>query len=352
LCVQSKQCKDSQNLGGSTALAASLCSGGGRTSTITFPSTINVARDLPVGTLLTNWVVVSGTTSDWTCDFGASGAHNWGPASVATNFTTNSGVSVSYNGVSARALKTSVPGVGIAILMNGYAAGGWSGWTEVRSSWYGGYWGNGGGSQSLGVYIVAALVKTGTVTGTGQIAGGTTVAQSGVYVDSGVGSTVNSYQISAVKVTGMSCTTPNVTIPMGDHPATEFPAVGSLSSQPVQFSLDFNNCDAAVTRLPGATTSTGQINGVTYLIQPGATVAGFTNVAAITGGTGAAQGVGIQLYKSDGTVFPLNTTMSLSNFNSTAGGDYSVPLTARYYRTGTIVPGTANATMLVIATYL
>jgi len=64
-------------------------------------------------------------------------------------------------------------------------------------------------------------------------------------------------------------------------------------------------------------------------------------VLAVTGGTGTAQGVGVQLLHNRATVLTINSPLTLST--ATPTGNLNVPIAARYYRTGTVVAGRANA---------
>ncbi|NLP61776.1 type 1 fimbrial protein [Paraburkholderia sacchari] len=145
----------------------------------------------------------------------------------------------------------------------------------------------------------------------------------------------------------MSCTTPNVNVPMGTFKTTDFPTVGSLSpgaAAPVNIQLV--NCPAG-TADPNS--QGGQIHSVQYSITPSAgTVA--TNVAALSGSP-SATGVGIQLFDPSGAVLPLSTPQTVSGYDGTVGGNYTIPLTARYYRTGTVTAGPANTTMTVTLSY-
>jgi len=68
---------------------------------------------------------------------------------------------------------------------------------------------------------------------------------------------------------------------------------------------------------------------------------GPNTVLALTAGTGVAQGVGVQLLHNRTTVLTIGTALSLSG--AAADGDMNVPIAARYYRTGAVTAGRANA---------
>ncbi|WP_213296949.1 fimbrial protein [Paraburkholderia sacchari] len=145
----------------------------------------------------------------------------------------------------------------------------------------------------------------------------------------------------------MTCTTPDVNVPMGTFKTADFPAIGSLSpGQAAPVNIQLLNCPggAAVSG-----TQAGQIHSIQYRIDPTAgTLA--TNVAALTG-TPSATGVGIQLFTASGGVFPLSTLQTLSGYNSATGGNYTIPLTARYYRTGPVTAGPADTAMTLTISY-
>jgi len=68
-----------------------------------------------------------------------------------------------------------------------------------------------------------------------------------------------------------------------------------------------------------------------------------------------ASGVGVQLLNSAGTApFALSTTsfQAFAGYNKSTGGDYVIPLMARYYRTGNLSPGTATSSMVFTMQYL
>lgn len=83
------------------------------------------------------------------------------------------------------------------------------------------------------------------------------------------------------------------------------------------------------------------------------------NVLANTTGTGMASGVGIQLFRglasgdtSSTTVMPLDTKVLAASISSTGGGQLvSIPLIARYYKTGTLTAGKLSITTTYTLTY-
>lgn len=335
------------------AWASSSCSGTGNTITLSLPSSVAVARDLPNGSLLTNWVSTPATSNFWSCtltvssdgvifQFQASGI----ASGAATSYT------ATYNGAAAKVFPTNVPGVGVALASryyqnfpSGCGSNGWAPWVSMGSTYIGcQQYSNTTQTLSAGGQMAAALVKTGNIT-PGTLSG--TIATYISYpVGAGTNGNTQTFVITPVNITTLTCTTPDVNVPMGTFKTTDFPSVGSLSPNPAAFNIQLLNCPAG-TAVSG--TQAGLIHGIQYRIDPtNGTVA--TNVAAL-GGSPSATGVGIQLFNNAGAVFPLSTLTTLSGYNSTSGGSYTIPLTARYYRTGTITAGPANATMTLTISY-
>lgn len=336
--------------GAPAAHAGSSCKANYSSWTLNLPSSVAVARDLPNGSLLTNWVSTPATTNYWTCTtsggFGT-GSDFW-PAGIAS--TSPSGYTVTYNGISVSVYATNVAGVGIAMAGRVYANGcGWWPWKDMPN--LGGQC-NSNGTVTNGGQLAVALVKIGNIA-PGTVSGMVSQAYSSEGAPIGhstdnAAAGIQSFSITPVSVTTLTCQTPNMNINMGTHGPMDMPGVGSLSPNPASFNLQFNNCPSG-SLVSG--TSAGLLSSVQYRIDPGnGTVSGFSNVAALSGSPSAG-GVGIQLFDSTGAVFPLGVNKALSGFNPGVAQSYSVPMTARYYRTGTVTPGPGNATMTLTVTY-
>ncbi|NLP61778.1 fimbrial protein [Paraburkholderia sacchari] len=332
----------------SGAWATASCKANYSAFTLSFPSTVAVARDVPNGSLLTAWVQTQQLTNYYTCTVTQQTATGVDFETAGIVSSTPTSYKVSYNGYSVSVYSTNVPGIGIA--MGGYINSGGIGWAGFYDFPHLGLQNNPNGTVNNGGQLVAALVKIGDVapgTLSGMIAQafsweGPSNPPAGDNLAAGV---IN-FSISPVAVTVMTCRTPDISVPMGVFKTTDFPGVGSLSPSPASFVVQLQNCPggAAVSG-----TQAGQIHSVQYRIDPtnGTLV---TNVAAL-GGSPSATGVGVELFDSTGAVFPLSTNKALSGFNSASGGSYSVPLTARYYRTGTVTPGPADTTMTLTVSY-
>lgn len=331
---------------------AESCTGGGGSYTVTMPASVVVPRDVPVGTQLTGWFSSPSSTSWYSCS-GAANVRTGNAAAPAAGLTAT-GTTWSSGGQTYQLYGTGVTGVGVAISFNDYNYSySWSGWTAVNPS--GGMtvglvtppvgWTGGGVASSSsysgyahGGQMQFTLVKTGPVTG------GTT--QSGLYaqvaawgVSAGIMSANRYYfSLTSTLVTVAACTTPNILVPLGAHSPSEMASVGSTTNA-VAFNINLNSCPAGM-------------NSIQYRIDPVTTVVNSAqSVVALNGGSTAA-GVAVQLLNSAGTAaFPLSSYQIFSGYSKTTGGSYTIPLKARYYRTGTITPGTANTSMTFTMSY-
>ncbi|SAL01168.1 Fimbrial protein [Caballeronia calidae] len=337
----------------SGASAACMRGGDGSAFLLSLPATVSVARDLAPGSLLTNWVQSPQSTDLWECN---GGTGNGGVRSiVGDSFNTNSGQT--YNGLTV--WNTNVPGVGLVVQARYYFTpsapcaypGGWSSpWVSIRNIWYGQVCATPATPMTgpSGSQISVALVKTGTVAQTGVISG--TVGRAAPVEGQAAGTALESlavtYDISAVTIVPMTCTTPDVHVRMGTPLVAD---VDQARNNNVPFNIEFNDCPAGAI-VTG--TASGMISTVKYQIVPTNGTAA-TDIAKLDNVQSSAGGVGVQLLTAGGTVYPLSTSpwRDLSQFNGSVGGSYVVPMMARYAKTGTVTPGKANATMTMYVLY-
>lgn len=319
---------------------------------ITPRATIPVARDTPNGTVL--WVGPNQNAYDaWSCNlWGSSNQFNVGSAIYSQFGITSSGytTNVITGGGSYTVVTTSVPGVGVAVGGTGYTPIiGWFPWRDasVSDGLYsvvGPYTTPAGGAKVVfGPAFQMAIVKI------GDINGGTLPAQIAAIVKSrcsyypwgncGPGNNDVNYKMTAVTFIQTACTTPDVTVALGKHSSTEFTGPGSTTSA-VSFNINVNACPAGM-------------NSVKYRVDPSTTVVDQSRSVVALDKSSSATGVGIQLLKSDGTTaLPLATLTATTGYNATSGGNFQIPLKARYYQTGASVgPGPANTTMTFTMSY-
>ncbi|WP_250493367.1 fimbrial protein [Caballeronia sp. GAWG1-1] len=334
----------------SAAWASASCHSNYSAFTLSFPSTIAVARDLPDGSLLSAWSVSAATPNYWTCTVsdGWYTGTDFELAGIVAGAPTR--YKAPYNGVEFSVYATNVPGIGIALGGTVYAA----------KTQYGpwdfpvlGYERNNVGSPvDNGGQLIAALVKIGDVT-PGTVSGliarafsWETAGKSPPGYNAASGSI--DFNMTPVIITVLTCRTPDVTVPMGTLALTDLPALGPAPRKSASFNMSFDNCPAG-TSLEG--TTAGMIHSVQYRIDPAnGTVSGFSNVAALSG-TPSAGGVGVQLFDSAGAAIPFGTNLTLNGFNGAVASSYTVAMTARYYRTGPLSPGPANTTMTMTMYY-
>lgn len=315
--------------------AAATCTGTANTYTLSMPTSVAVPRDAAVGTMLTGWVSSPAVTNYYNCTVTSSSATG---AVFEQVSLTPSGVTVTANGLSTVVFNTNIPGVGVAIQARTYANGcGWQSWIDIDAGSWNGSACNNNGTVTNGGQAMAALVKTGPITG-GTVAGGV-VMQAAAYVISAVQSPYMSFALTSTAVTVMSCITPNVTVPMGSNPAASFKGAGSTTS-PVGFNVALNSCPAGM-------------NSIQYSFDaPGGVVNAANGVIALSSDS-TATGVGLQLQDSTGKALQFGTQYTLSGYSRATGGAYTIPLKAAYSQlTGkAVTAGTANGLITFTMTY-
>lgn len=138
-----------------------------------------------------------------------------------------------------------------------------------------------------------------------------------------------------------ACTTPDVIVPLGVHAASEMAAVGATTTA-VSFNIALNNCPAGM-------------NSIQYGVAANTTVIDASRSVVALNSSSSAAGVGVQLLDTNGNALPLAaqgaTNQTFSGYNASTGGSYTIPMKARYYRTGTITEGSANSSMTFTMSY-
>ncbi|HCM9129860.1 TPA: fimbrial protein [Enterobacter asburiae] len=314
-------------LGVSTGSWAATCTLQGDTILKNIPSTISVQRDTPVGALL--WSGNVGSIGAQCTEPGDGGSWiaylwYWSHKSVNNNMMTTNvpGVSYKIKIVERSGGSTPTPASGYVNLY-----GGW--WTK---SYY-------GGSVMADVYL--EIYKTGTIT-SGTITG---EAYYVGYTESYSNGTAGPFDLAVVNfpatnvaVRKCSINTTNLTFPIGNVSIAKFGStVGFLPSGAS------NTQNLGLTCDPDANVNVSLQGTVNPDIAS-------SSVLALTGqGTaGVASGVGVQILYG-GVPLQFNTPVVLKQ---SAGGQESLPLTARYYQTKTTVTtGTANAVATLNLTY-
>ncbi|MDQ8051192.1 fimbrial protein [Luteibacter sp.] len=306
-----------------------------------------IPRDVPVGTVLTPWTAwQSSATSLWACDY-QSGVYIGAALKALIGGKSVKVIGVTTGvGSSFPAYPTGVPGVGLIVQTTTNVGNGgtvsrvqplYSSWQAPLSQiWYAD-----GPGFTAGFSMKFAFVKTGPMTS------GTTMPF-GAFASGGVDNAppANPVGIVSVNLTGvatfnvLACTTPDVLVDLGTQRDTLFTGVGSTSPA-VSFNIKLNSCPAGM-------------NTVQYSIAPTTTVVDSSQSVVALDASSNATGVGVQLLNSDGvTALPLSSNLLFSSYSGATGGDYAIPLKARYYQTGSSVgAGRANTSMVFTMTYL
>jgi major type 1 subunit fimbrin (pilin) len=321
----------------SGAQATTTCTGTAQTVTVPLPASVAVPRDAAVGTLLSAWVATVAANNWWTC---SSNVQESIGAAFRTLLTGASGVSIVDNGVTYPVYDTNLPGVGIAMGAKVYANGcGWqANWVPVTGSRQTGLLCNSVELRPNGGQLRAVLVKTGPIV-SGVVSPGP-VAQAQSYANAAYDtSMIVTLSTTATQVTALSCQTPDVLVTMPPSKTADFGGPGSTTPSKT-FAIGLKNCPAGLGMIKY------QVDAVTAIVNS-------ANGVVALDGTSSATGVGLQLLDGAGNVFPLGTPRTLSGYNAATGGDYSIPLRARYYQTGPQVgAGSANTGMTFTMSYL
>ncbi|MEM5345166.1 fimbrial protein [Paraburkholderia azotifigens] len=332
---------------------ADTCSGvGGNNYQIPLPASVTVPRDAPVGTMLTGWTAASGPyIGMWNCTAYSGGAIG----AYGSSLLSTTGTATSSGGRPYTVYASGYPGIGIIIAMyDGESTGGCSGFYNEYdigsySPWYGsGCGGSGTVSGPVGGIVSVALVKTANqvVAGTlppmqvAKVAPGTTFSGGNIKTGSSIYTAYTvTFTTSVVQIINGSCTTPDVSVPLGTWSTTSFTGAGSTTTA-VGFNVSLNNCPAGM-------------NSISYRVDPTTSVLNSPQSVVALDSSSTATGVGVQLLNNSSNPLPLSSYQTFSGYSSSTGGSYTIPLKARYYQTGaTVGPGPANTSMTLTMQYL
>ncbi len=314
--------------------------------------TYTVPRDVPVGTILTPWTDwQASSTSLWVCNFSPGGlgpvykaAYSGMNITVLNPPTTNGGTTFT-------AYPTNLQGVGVIMMASNTTPdtnpplipGGFA-IPVVSSNWVSAGIANNSGSgsgQRFGMSLKFAFVKTGPM-----VSGPATVSGQAASVGMDIRPIGTPSNMADVYFSGsatfkvLACTTPDVTVNLGEWTTSDFAAPG-YTTNAVSFNINLNNCPAGMNSIKY------WIDPVTAVVDPGRSVVALN--------AGGAAGMGVQLLDSTGTApFPLSTVKVFSDYNGGTGGSYTIPLKARYYQhlpSNQVTPGPANSSMTFTMLY-
>ena len=315
-----------------------------------------------------------GGTNVWTCDGYADGPLATPTTYLGTAYKSNlvpTGGTYTENGVNYPIYQTNVAGIGMVMGSSTYTSGqgAWQAdlsgkpigypvgatWTP-GGGWANYTWNSGGGppyyyainGMAIGMRMDFAFIKIGTVTGG-------TINMPGVVAQAAATAYQNTWSSPVfvagpllpanVMLTGgptfavAACETPDVTVDLGTHANTEFSGGVGATSAAASFNIRLNNCPV------GINTVKYQVDALTTVINPTQSVVALDS-------NSTAGNVGVQLLDSNSSPLPLGTQLGLATYNS-AGGDFTIPLKARYYRTSgaPVTAGSANSVMTFTINY-
>lgn len=335
--------------------AATTCTlANGGPFAVTFPGAISVARDAPVGTLL--------ATADWTgmnaiyaCDITANSVAG---IEVRVMGLTQTNVTVqnpANGGGTYKVHATNLPGVGIAF-SGQFVDGGCglqppTGRLDMTGT-SGQRWRTCAGPDNNGRQLYGFNAMTAMLVKTGDIQPGMVSLSGDVMLTRPImgGADINnpifspgpnaSFRVNPVAIAVKSCTTSNVTVPLGQYAAKLFKGVGSETPR-VKFSVPINNCPAGLQRI-----------GLQFTAPSG--VVDANNGVIALSGESTAQGLGLKLVSvSNGKPMAFGAPgYEVAQYAPATGGSYSADFYASYVQTGAAIkPGTANGTLIFTLLY-
>lgn len=257
---------------------------------------------------------------------------NTGSFSVGGSFMVTNCVNANGGVVNARGPNAPSPGIAQPIGNTGLAWT-WS-WSGQPLTSYGIYLSgfNGGGGLGGAQHII-------TLTRIGPVAPGT-VIPAGVLGSFNTGDLQNIVVTLAndIVFTPLACSTGDVVVPMGTHQGSEFAGVNTFTAS-TNFNITLQACPSG-------------INTIKYQIDPTTTVLNAANSVVALDSSSSATGIGVQLLDNSGNALPLGTQQTLAGYNSATGGNYTIPLKARYYQTSSpLGSGSANTSLTFTMSY-
>ncbi|AIL62560.1 fimbrial protein [Pseudomonas alkylphenolica] len=286
---------------------------------VDIPSTLSIPRDIPNGTTIyqTNTVTFQGNSS--------------------YNCTTTFVQGIKNN------LGTALPASDIFPISNSGLA-----WQWIREN--GPVKGFGGSSRKPGGYGFNGTTHTLHLLKIAPLKGNLTIPAGDI----------GYYQIDTLQplamrisktasIVAQSCETPDIKVEMGQYDLGVFSDIGD-TSKATAFNILLNNCPSG-------------INKVMYSLAPNPTTPAWDAGQGIIelNKTSTAKGIALQILDGNQTPLELNKDHVFSDYTST-GGNFRIPLSARYYRTLPassggkfdlgVRPGTANSEVSFVMSYL
>lgn len=290
---------------------------GSSNSTLNAPATLTAPSEAPLLSPLSDWLE-GNYYPLWRC------STILNIESVRSVFSTNSRSSgYQYEGLTV--YKTSTPGVGYVAKGRALSSAKNTAWTGIDNSERGLYTSS---PAALGIGLMLRLIKIGPILPGTQLKK-TEVAKGTAYT--GSDPTLRTYvHIGPIDFIVPTCQTRDVDVMLGEVYMGKFSGVGSEAGAR-DFSITLDNCPAG-------------LNKITYRLNPVNEVLDANKgLIQIDKGSGSASGIAIRI-QGRGSTLRFGTEQELSSYNGSKGS-YDIPLSASYYQTGPITPGTANASL-------
>ncbi|WP_458729774.1 fimbrial protein [Pseudomonas brenneri] len=177
------------------------------------------------------------------------------------------------------------------------------------------------------------IIKTGNITGKTKL-------------PAGIWGTIKANQMALINVAmskevpqeALSCVTPNISVPMGEYTPGDFHSNGQ--TLPIDYKIGLLNCPKGIKK-------------VIYTLIATTPIIDKTGGVVSMSANSTANGVGLKLMNDNGLPIELNRSYTFSDYN-TAGGNFSIPLTAAYVRLQNqqLVSGSANTEVTFSISYL
>lgn len=301
----------------------------------------NTALTLPMNKMPGTAIGIAGSRTSGSNMINTTCLHN---IKYYAKYSAASGMTEPDNYAGMGIFKTNIPGIGVKVFNGSYAVGNDIGESyksaTVASTIYGG--------GTIGLTVQLFITGPVSVTATNNkvqllnkqielwvndIDGG--ISPGGARVGT------MTFSVTSGVITVASCKTPNVTVPLGSHSASDFATVGATSA-PVAFNIVVNECSK-------------NMASVSYTLKPAAGISLVTKPFGqylTLDSSSVASGVGVQVLKADGvTPVEFEHKYAATGYNPTAGNNFTIPLHARYIRTGTVSAGSANSAAEFVMSY-
>ncbi|GJL38622.1 hypothetical protein TUM17576_54420 [Enterobacter hormaechei] len=296
---------------------------------------IPIPRNATPGTALGSKIAITnGTNTQLKCDANASGYYYMMLALASPGIETST----------PRVYPTDLAGIGVKIWSEFSGVYELDNEFDTPQAWYGTY-----NSSGTAVYVnrgIKSVYLQYYVTGPITAGVATLKSELVAWADSEISGVTSGLTYARMTINGtatfnyVTCETPNITVDLQKHNVQELFAVG-VTSTPTPFNFVMNNCPKNLSSV-----------NYTFRPAPGINLAGTGTGSYLTlSGDSTADGVGIQMLYDDETLVPFNNKIQYTGYVKATGGSYTIPMKARYIRTGPLRPGTANSAVEFDMTY-